>query len=117
MRGPGLRHRVKVETAMISNTPQRMTRRRLTTCCMPDRNLCRRRPRGCEVSSPLCHALEEFVTLAQAADTDVFVLQHGFDNPENRFRAQVVAVIKAFNVRVNFVLAQAGIFERALLEA
>ena len=63
------------------------------------------------------HALEEFVAFTQAANTDVLVFQHRLDDAENRFRAEVVAVIEAFDVLEDFVFAQAGIFERALLEA
>src|SRR5262245_40906102 len=87
-------------------SPHRMRRREL-----------RRRLRGFEIASPLRHALEEFVALTQATDADVFVLQHRFDDAENRFRAEVVAVIEAFDAFEDFFLAQARIFEGALLEA
>ena len=60
------------------------------------------------------HALEEFGTLAQATDADVLVLQHHFDDAENRIRAQVVAMVEAFAALEDFVFAQTGIFERAL---
>ena len=53
---------------------------------------------------------------AQSANANVLVFEHRLDDAENRFRAEVVAVIEAFDVLEDFVFAQAGIFERALLE-
>src|ERR1043165_2426877 len=77
----------------------------------------RRRLRRCQITSSLRHALEEFVAFAQTADADVLVLEHRLDDAENRFRAQVVAMVEAFDAFEDFVFAESRILQRALLEA
>src|ERR1051325_9454569 len=80
-------------------------------------NAIRRRLRRREVAAALGHALEEFVAFAQAANADILVFEHRLDDAENRFRTQVIAAVKLFHVLENLIFAQAGVFERALLEA
>src|ERR1017187_482616 len=69
-----------------------------------------------QVAAPLGHGLEKFVAFPQTADADVLVLQHGFDDAQNRLRAQVVTMVETLHAFKDFLLAQAGKLERALLE-
>ena len=45
-----------------------------------------------QIAPPLRHALEEFVSFGQAADADVLVFQHRFNDAENWFWVEIVAV-------------------------
>src|SRR5436305_5345023 len=83
----------------------------------------RRRGRGLgsslrsgKVYFPLTEALEEFVALTAAADKDVFVFEHRFDDAKDGFGPEVVSAIKAVHLLEDLVFAEAGVFERALLE-
>src|SRR5262249_48628776 len=57
----------------------------------------RRRLRRREIASALSHALEKFVAFAQSPHADVLVLEHRLDDPQNRFRAEIIAMIKSLD--------------------
>src|SRR5258708_19613659 len=72
---------------------------------------------GRQIVFSLPEALEKLIAFAAAADHYVLVLEHGLDDAQYRFGAQIIGAIKAVNGLEDFVFAQAGIFEGALLEA
>src|SRR5438477_12850281 len=68
----------------------------------------RRGDPGCfQIVLALAEALEEFVAFAQAADANIFVLEHRLDDAENRFRAEVIAAIQTGHRLKYFGLSQA----------
>src|SRR6266487_1256683 len=75
------------------------------------------RLRCLQVFLALPKALEEFITLAATADENVFILEHRFDDPQDRFGPQVIGTIKALHGFKDFILAQTGVFQGALLKA
>src|SRR5438552_12761800 len=82
----------------------------------PFPNLSRGRFRRFQIAAPLCHAFEEFVAFTQSPHANVLVLEHRFDDAKNGFRPEVIAMIEALHAFKDFVFAQAGVLERALLE-
>src|SRR2546425_388192 len=69
-----------------------------------------------QIFLPLPEALEKFVAFAAAAHQNVFVLEHGFDDAQDGLGTKIIGAIKSVHGFEYFVLAQARIFESALLE-
>src|SRR5207249_1197024 len=69
-----------------------------------------------QVGLALVQAFEKFVTFTAAAHQDVFVFQHGLDDPQDRFRPQIIGAIKTVDGLEYLFLGSARIFQCALLE-
>src|ERR1035437_1475860 len=72
---------------------------------------------GGKVLFALPQALEELVAFAATADANVLVLEHRLDDPQDWLGTQVVGAVKAVHGLEDVVLAQARVFEGAVLEA
>src|SRR6266545_7754633 len=70
-----------------------------------------------QVVLALPEAPEKLVTFAAAANEDVLVFKHRFDDAEDRFRTKVVGPIEAVHGLEDFFLGNSGVFEGALLKA
>src|SRR3569623_550392 len=78
-----------------------------------------KRLRGCrggQFFAALGHGAEEFVAFAEAADANVLVFQHRFDDAQNRFRTKIILAVEPLDGFENLFLAQAWIFESGLLD-
>src|SRR5664279_3782869 len=71
---------------------------------------------GAQITSSLRHGFEKLVPFAQPAHADVLVFEHRFDDAQNRFGAQVIAMVESLDALKNLVLAQSRILQCALLE-
>ncbi len=70
-----------------------------------------------EVFLALTQGAEELPALPAAADKNVFVLQHGLDDAQDRLGAQVILAIEPVHRLEDLFLGQAGVAEGGILQA